>query len=282
MERYGGMRHILVPDSQRYAHMNTGELRDSFLIASLFTADTINLNWCDLDRAIIAGAVPTSRPLPLLASEAMRCEYFLQRRELGALNIGGAGTIVVDGVRYDLANGDGLYIGLGSKDITFGSVAAREPAKFYLLSFPAHRQYPTTLIRRDSITPLDLGSPAGSNQRRLYKYIHPDGVKSCQLVMGFTRLAPGSVWNTMPPHTHLRRSEIYLYFDLPADARVLHLMGRPDETRHLMVADGEVVLSPPWSIHAGAGTAAYSFCWGMGGENQQFTDMDGVAVAELR
>ncbi len=276
------MKHILTSDSQRYAKMSAAELRAGFLLDSLFSHENIHLYWCDLDRAIVGGAAPTGRPLQLLTPEAMRSDFFLQRRELGVLNIGCAGSITVDGNHYDLSNGDALYIGLGCKSVTFSSAAAKDPAKYYLLSYPAHAKFPTSFIRRDAVTPMDLGSPAGSNQRRLYKYIHPDGVKSCQLVMGVTRLDPGSVWNTMPPHTHLRRSEIYLYFDLPSDARVIHLMGRPDETRHLMVADGEVVLSPPWSIHAGAGTSAYSFCWGMGGENQVFTDMDGVAIAELR
>ena len=276
------MKQMLVPDNMRYAVMNAEELRANFLIDSLFAADALNLCWCDLDRAIVGGAIPTRRPLELMAAPAMRCEYFLQRREAGIINIGGAGCVDVDGQRYELAGGDGIYLGLGCRKVTFSSNSAEHPAKFYLLSYPAHGRYPTTWIRRDSIAPVDLGSPAVSNQRRLYKYIHPEGAQSCQLVMGTTKLAPGSVWNTMPPHTHLRRSEIYLYFDLPSDARVIHLMGRPDETRHLVVADVQAVLSPAWSIHAGAGTAAYSFCWGMGGENQSFADMDGVAVGELR
>ena len=276
------MKQIQVPDSLRYATMSSEELRAGFLVSSIFNADALTVCWCDMDRAIVGGVVPMRHPVKLTASPEMRCEYFLQRREVGIINIGGTGTADVDGQRYDLAGGDGLYLGMGERNIEFSSTSPNQPAKFYLLSYPAHTKHPSTLIRRDSITPVDLGSPAGSNQRRLYKYIHPDGVRSCQLVMGITRLATGSVWNTMPPHTHLRRSEIYLYFDIPPDARVIHLMGRPAETRHLVVADQQAVLSPAWSIHAGAGTAAYSFCWGMGGENQTFSDMDGVDIADLR
>lgn len=275
------VRTILVPDEQRYAGMGGRELRANFLIESLFLLNALNLFWCDMDRAIIGGAVPGRQPLQLTAPESMRCDFFLERRELGILNIGGPGQVHADGVSFELEKCDGLYIGMGHRDISFTSRNADDPAQFYLLSYPAHTRHPAVLIRQDSVTPVELGSPAGANQRRLYKYIHPDGVRSCQLVMGFTRLAAGSVWNTMPPHTHLRRSEVYLYFDLPPEARVLHLMGRPEETRHLFVAQGQAVLSPAWSIHAGAGTAAYGFCWGMGGENQIFADMDQVSAAEL-
>ncbi len=276
------MKTVLVPDERRYATLNSRDLREGFLLDSLFNVGEINLAWCDLDRAIIGSAVPARHTLSLQPHDSMRSETFLERRELGILNVGGVGRVEVDGQSFELRNADGLYAGLGCRKIVFSSLNANHPAKFYLLSYPAHSAYPTAVIRHDSVVPLELGTPTGANQRRLYKYIHPDGVRSCQLVMGFTRLAPGSVWNTMPPHTHLRRSEVYLYFELAPDARVVHLMGRSDETRHLMVADCQVVLSPGWSIHAGAGTTAYSFCWGMGGENQTFADMDAVAVADLR
>lgn len=198
------------------------------------------------------------------------------------LNIGGPGTVTVDGVEHALGGRDGLYVGRGSKAITFASDSAERPARYYLLSFPAHAAYPTVRIRQSEAEAVRLGSSEAANQRTLYKLIHPSGARSCQLVMGFTVLDPGCVWNTMPPHTHERRMEVYLYFDLPADARVFHFMGRPEATRHLVVADGQAVISPSWSIHCGAGTAAYSFCWGMGGENQAFDDMDPVALDHLR
>ncbi|NJL27907.1 MAG: 5-dehydro-4-deoxy-D-glucuronate isomerase, partial [Thermoanaerobaculia bacterium] len=205
-----------------------------------------------------------------------------ERRELGILNIGGAGTVTVDGVEYPLANRDALYVGRGSKTIGFASDAAETPARYYLVSFPAHTAYPTTLVRPSDTEPVRLGSAETANQRTLYKLIHPGGVKSCQLVMGFTVLEPGSVWNTMPPHTHERRMEVYLYFDMPADARVFHFMGRAEATRHLVVASGQAVISPSWSIHCGAGTGAYTFCWAMGGENQAFDDMDFLTLAQLK
>jgi 4-deoxy-L-threo-5-hexosulose-uronate ketol-isomerase len=201
------------------------------------------------------------------------------------LNIGGPGTVTVDGVEHPLATRDGLYVGRGSKSITFASDSAgmpATPARYYLLSFPAHAAHPTVRIRQSEAEAVRLGSRESANQRTLYKLIHPGGARSCQLVMGFTVLEPGSVWNTMPPHTHDRRMEVYLYFDLPADGRVFHFMGRPEATRHLVVAEGQAVISPSWSIHCGAGTAAYSFCWGMGGENQAFDDMDPAALDQLK
>jgi len=227
-------------------------------------------------------SVPATRTLALGSAPELRAETFCERRELGVLNIGGPGTVTVDGVEHPLAGRDGLYVGRGSQAITFASDSAETPARYYLLSFPAHAAHPTVRIRQSEAEAVPLGSRESANQRTLYKLIHPGGVRSCQLVMGFTVLAPGSVWNTMPPHTHERRMEVYLYFDLPADARVFHFMGRPEATRHLVVADGQAVISPSWSIHCGAGTAAYSFCWGMGGENQAFDDMDPVVLHELK
>ena len=212
----------------------------------------------------------------------MRSDYFCQRRELGVLNIGGSGIITVDGKQYAMANLDCLYVGCGSKEITFASDDPSSPAKYYLLSYPAHAEYPTSHVQQSQSTPVELGSVEASNKRIIYKCIHPDGVKSCQLVMGFTILEPGCVWNTMPPHTHERRMEVYMYFNVPDDARVFHYMGKPDETRHIAIANGQAVISPSWSIHAGVGTAAYTFCWGMGGENQAFDDMDHLTISEIK
>ncbi len=270
------------PDPIRFERMSTEEVRQSFLIDTLFAADGIAMVYSDLDRAIVGSAVPATKPLSLGSAPELRAATFCERRELGVLNIGGPGTVTVDGDEHALAGRDGLYVGRGSQAITFASDSAEKPARYYLLSFPAHAAHPTLRIRQSEAEAVRLGSPETSNQRTLYKLIHPGGVRSCQLVMGFTVLEPGSVWNTMPPHTHERRMEVYLYFDLPEDARVFHFMGRPEATRHLVVADGQAVLSPGWSIHCGAGTAAYSFCWGMGGENQDFDDMDRLTLDQLR
>ena len=269
-----------MPDSVRYAQMNTAELRRNFLLNSLFTPG-VRCIYCDTERTVIGSVVPGTEATALPSFPLLRSEYFAERREIGVLNIGAPGTAVVDGVEYAMANRDCLYIGRGSRDIAFHGGDPDDPAKFYLLSYPAHADYPTTLARKADAEAVSLGTAAACNERTIYKYIHPAGIKSCQLVMGCTELAVGSVWNTMPAHTHERRSEVYLYFDLAADARVFHLMGTADETRHLVVADEQVVVSPSWSIHAGVGTARYAFCWGMGGENQDFADMDGIAVAQL-
>jgi 4-deoxy-L-threo-5-hexosulose-uronate ketol-isomerase len=262
--------------------MNTAELRDSFLIGSLFAPGEIRLVYSDVDRAVVGSAVPAGAPLSLAAAAELRAAFFCERRELGVLNIGGAGAIVVDGARFALGSRDGLYVGRGSREVAFSSDDPRHPAQFYLVSYPAHAAHPTTPIRRAEAAPVKLGTQAECNRRTIYKIIHPEGVKSCQLVMGFTELEEGSVWNTMPPHTHTRRSEVYMYFDLAAGARVFHFMGQPQETRHLLVGDRQVVISPAWSIHSATATGSYTFCWAMGGENQAFNDMDGVKVEELR
>jgi 4-deoxy-L-threo-5-hexosulose-uronate ketol-isomerase len=262
--------------------MTTQEIRDSFLIESLFKADTIEMLYVDVDRVIAGSAVPVQKTLALTSADELRADYFCQRRELGVLNIGGGGTVTVDGQAYKMANLDCLYVGRGSKEISFDSDNASSPAKYYLLSYPAHAEYPTTHVKQSESTPVQLGSVEASNKRTIYKCIHPDGAKSCQLVMGFTILEPGCVWNTMPPHTHERRMEVYMYFNVPTDVRVFHYMGKPDETRHIAVADGQAVISPSWSIHAGVGTAAYTFCWGMGGENQAFDDMDHLTIDDIK
>jgi 4-deoxy-L-threo-5-hexosulose-uronate ketol-isomerase len=269
-------------DGVRYSRMNSAELRESFLISSLFEAGALRLVSCEADRAVVGSAVPLAAPLPLSAAGELRAEYFCQRRELGVLNIGGAGSVRVDGAAFALEPRDCLYVGRGSREVLFSSVDPAHPAQFYLASYPAHAVFPTTRARMAEAAAVSLGTLAECNRRTIRKYIHPDGIRSCQLVMGVTVLEEGSVWNTMPPHTHTRRSEIYLYFDVAPEARVFHIMGRPDETRHLVLADRQAVISPAWSIHCATATRRYSFCWAMGGENQTFDDMDGVQVAELR
>jgi 4-deoxy-L-threo-5-hexosulose-uronate ketol-isomerase len=271
-----------LPDPIRFCRMTTQETRDHFLIGGLFEPGKVCMIYCDVDRAIVGSAVPTKSKLTLSTADELRAAYFCERRELGVLNVGAGGTVTVDGKKFAMANRDCLYVSRGSKEIAFASDDPKQPARFYLLSYPAHAEYPTVHLKRAQAEPVHLGTPEQANKRTIYKYIHPAGAKSCQLVMGFTELAPGSVWNTMPPHTHARRMEVYLYFDVPKDGRVFHLMGRPDETRHIVVADGQVILSPSWSIHSGVGTCAYTFCWGMGGENQAFDDMDGLSIGDLR
>ena len=269
-------------DGVRYATMSAAELRDTFLVTSLFATGETRLVYCETDRAVIGSAAPLAQPLTLSAAEELRAAFFCQRRELGILNVGGGGTVRVDGTTYAMASLDALYVGRGSREIALTSDAATQPAQFYLASYPAHAAFPTTLAKRAECARVQLGTQAECNRRTIHKYIHPDGIKSCQLVMGFTVLEDGSVWNTMPPHTHTRRSEVYMYFDIAPDARVFHFMGRPEETRHLVVADRQVVISPAWSIHCATATRRYTFCWAMGGENQTFDDMDGVQVGSLR
>ncbi len=279
------MKVRYAPDPVHFERMSSEEVRESFLIDTLFGEDSISMVYSDRDRAIVGSAVPATKPLSLGPAPELRAETFCERRELGVFNIGGPGTVTVDGVEHPLAGRDGLYVGRGSKAITFASDSAETPAtpaRYYLLSFPAHAAHPTVRIRQSEAEAVRLGSSEGANQRTIYKLIHPGGARSCQLVLGFTVLEPGSVWNTMPPHTHERRMEVYLYFDLPAGGRVFHFMGRPEATRHLVVAEGQAVISPSWSIHCGVGTGAYTFCWGMGGENQAFDDMDHLTIDQLR
>lgn len=267
---------------KEFSKMATAELRETFLLDSLFTAGAVQLVYWETDRAVIGSAVPLEAPLELEADAELASEYFCERRELGVLNLGGNGAIEVDGTRHALAPLDALYVSRGSQSIVFSSDDPATPARYYLVSYPAHAEYPTTRILQSAARQIQLGSRESANERTIYQYIHEDGAKSCQLVMGFTQLAVGSVWNTFPPHTHLRRSEVYLYFNLPNDSAVFHLMGPGEETRHLVVRNEQVALSPAWSIHSGCGTQAYSFVWAMGGENQRFTDMDGIAVRDLR
>lgn len=262
-------------------HYTTDRLREEFLIQNLFVAGEIKTVYSHIDRIITGAAVPV-KPLVLTAGDEIRAEYFLQRRELGVINIGGKGTIVVDGTTYELEYKDGMYIGMGAKDITFASVDEANPAKFYFNSAPAHKTYPTVLIKPEDCVKVELGSMEEANHRVITKYILPGQVESCQLVMGMTSLKPGSVWNTMPCHTHDRRMEVYLYFELPEDAVIFHYMGEPTETRHIVMRNEEAVISPSWSIHSASATRAYTFIWGMVGENQDFDDMDAVAMKDIR
>ncbi len=264
---------------------DTARLREEFLIQDLFKVDEIKTIYSHIDRIIVGSAVPSSKKLVLTAGEEIRADYFLQRREMGIINIGGKGTVTVDGTAYELDYKDGMYIGMGSKDITFESADASKPAKFYFNSAPAHKTYPTVLITLDDIKPenkVECGCLEESNHRVINKYILPGQVESCQLVMGMTALQPGSVWNTMPCHTHDRRMEVYLYFEVSDDAVVFHYMGEPTETRHIVMRNEEAVISPSWSIHSASGTQAYTFIWGMVGENQAFDDMDHVAMKDLK
>jgi len=276
------MKTILISDPVRYSRMTTPELRECFLADGLFKPGEIQLNYVDLDRAVVGMAAPVDRPLTLSSTPELRADYFTERRELGALNIGGPDVVYASDAKYDLENLDLIYIGRGNPDIRFESKSADNPAVFYLLSYPAHTAHPVTVVRKADAQPTEIGASATSNRRTIYKYIHMGGAKSCQLVMGVTHLHEGSTWNTMPAHTHMRRSELYLYFDVADNARVFHLMGPPKETRHIVVANREVVISPGWSIHAGVGTQAYKFCWGMGGENQDYADMDPVDLTTMR
>lgn len=273
-------------------HYTTERLREEFLIQGLFSKNEIKLVYSHIDRIITGGAMPVSGPLTLTAGAELRAEYFLQRREMGVINIGGAGIITIDGRKYEVGFKEGMYIGMGSKNIIFESIDGSCPAKFYINSAPAHKTYPTVLIRPEGMpeegvvivkdeNKVELGSLEDSNHRVICKYILPGQVDSCQLVMGMTKLAPGSVWNTMPCHTHDRRMEVYLYFEMPEDAIVMHYMGEPNETRHIIMRNEEAVISPSWSIHSGCGSRAYTFIWGMVGENQDFDDMDGVEMKDL-
>lgn len=274
-------------------HYTTERLREEFLIENLFPADEIRLVYSHIDRIITGGAMPVRETLTLTAGKELRADYFLERREMGVINIGGPGIIMIDGREYRIAHKESMYIGMGAKDISFASEDAGNPAKFYLNSTPAHAVYPTVHIKREGTAQegvviinkenmVEMGSLEESNHRTICKYILPGQVESCQLEMGMTSLEPGSVWNSMPCHTHDRRMEVYMYFELPENAFVMHYMGEPAETRHIVMRNEQAVISPSWSIHAGSGTGNYSFIWGMAGENQDFDDMDHVDMGRLR
>jgi 4-deoxy-L-threo-5-hexosulose-uronate ketol-isomerase len=274
------MRYL--PTREQSLRMTPEELRAHFLVSGLFVPGEARFEMIDLDRVTLGGVVPLADPIALVPPEELAAKSFTERRELGILNIGGDGTVTVDGTVLGAGRRDMVYVGRGAHDVSFASSDATSPARFYLVSYPSHAAHPTARIPAADVDASELGTAAQANRRRLARYVHQGGVKSAQLVMGVTSLHEGSVWNTMPPHTHVRRTEVYLYFDVPENAVVFHMMGAPDATQHLVVRDGDVALSPSWSIHAGCGTANYAFCWAMGGENQEFADMQGFDMATLR
>lgn len=274
------IRFAAHPDD--FKHYTTERIRKDFLMEALFVPGQINLVYSHYDRVITGGVVPTNSPVELSNPAKLRAAYFLERRELGIINVGGSGSVEADGVTYPLANKECLYLGKGVQKVIFHSADAATPAKFYLLSTPAHMSHPTRKMTLAEASPLEMGAAENANVRTIYKFIHKDGIQSCQLVMGMTLFKAGSIWNTMPCHYHDRRMEVYLYFDLPETARVFHFMGEPNETRHMVVANEQAIISPPWSIHTGTATASYSFIWGMGGENQDYADMDFVQMSDLK
>lgn len=264
------------------AAMETDGLRKQFLCEELIRPGSISLVYSHYDRMIVGGLRASVQPLSLEPDPELRATYFLERRELGIINVGGKGFVEADKEKFLLDKMSCCYLGKGTRTIRFFSESAADPAIFYFLSAPAHAEYPARLMKKEEASPVNLGSPQTSNERTIYKYIHAEGIQSCQLVMGLTVLAPGSVWNSIPPHTHTRRMEVYFYFDLPEDQRVFHFMGEPQQTRHLVLSNHQAVISPPWSIHCGCGTTNYGFIWGMAGENQTFTDMDPALVTALK
>lgn len=264
-------------------HYSNEQLRNEFLVEKIFVPGTIQLTYTHNDRMIFGGVTPTDQPLEIQLSKELGVEYFLERRELGVINIGGAGTIEIDGTKEDMKKQDGYYIGKETKHVVFSSKDPNDPAKFYVSSVPAHHKYPNVKISIDQVKPMETGEGLTLNERKIYQYIHPNVCESCQLQMGYTILEPGSAWNTMPCHTHERRMEAYVYFDFAnEDTKVFHMMGKPDETKHLVVAEEQAVISPSWSIHSGVGTSNYSFIWAMCGENITYTDMDMVPMDELK
>ena len=266
-------------DSKRYY---TEELRENYLVEDIFKDDQIELVYSHVDRIIFGGIKPVYKELKLEAGKEMGVDYFLERRELGIINIGGKAIVTIDGTEYELKEKDGLYVGKGNKEVSFKSVNPEEPAKLYVNSVPAHKEYETVKIDIEKANPVRLGDNKTLNKRTIYQYVHPNVCESCQLLMGLTMLEPGNAWNTMPCHTHERRMEVYFYFDMDEDTRVFHLMGEPTETRHLVVKNEECVISPSWSIHSGVGTSNYTFIWGMCGENKTFDDMDNIPMDVLR
>lgn len=264
------------------AAMTTEELRAAFLVQQVMLPDQVKLLYTHYDRVIIGGVMPVNKTIALPTYDALKANFFLERREIGIINIGGDGEVIVNGNAYPLRKLDCLYVGKGNEKLQFKSAKKKEPAKFYLLSAPAHAAYKVQLLKKEKASPVEMGAAATANQRTIYKYIHADGLKSCQIVMGLTILKEGNVWNTMPAHVHDRRMEAYLYFDLPENQKVIHLMGEPSETRHLVVSNEQAIISPPWSIHSGCGTSSYGFIWGMAGENYVYTDMDMVNINDLR
>jgi 4-deoxy-L-threo-5-hexosulose-uronate ketol-isomerase len=272
--------HQVHPDD--FVRYNTQQIREKFLLEELVAPDAIECVYTHYDRMVVGAASPVNQPLQLGTYDQLKSEYFLSRRELGIVNIAGKGTVTVDGEKYELDKLDCLYVGKGKQQVEFASEEISTPAKFILFSCPAHHEFPVQLMRSADAKPSELGSLDNNNHRVINKYIHADGLKSCQLVLGVTSFRKGSIWNTMPPHLHDRRMEAYFYFDLPEGQRVIHFMGEPHETRHIFLNNEQAIVSPAWSIHSGVATASYSFIWAMAGENMAFTDMDAVPIQSLQ
>lgn len=276
------MKVLYAHHPEDFKKYGTEKIREEFMMETVFSPDQVALTYSHVDRIIYGGAMPVEQSLTLDAGKELAAEYFLERREMGVINIGGPGKITLDQEVYHLGTKDGIYIGRGTKDISFESEDSSNPAKFYINSCPAHKKLPTVKVGLDQAIKRPLGQDSSMNKRTIHQLIHPDVLESCQLSMGVTVLEEGSGWNTMPSHTHERRMEVYFYFDMEEDTRVFHLMGQPDETRHLVVKNEQAILSPSWSIHSGTGTSNYTFIWGMCGENQDFDDMDHVPMKDLR
>jgi 4-deoxy-L-threo-5-hexosulose-uronate ketol-isomerase len=274
------IRNAMHPDHLKL--LDTEGLRKQLLVEGLFARDKLKMVYSHIDRIIVGGACPANKNVAPQVNKQLGVDFFLQRREMGIINVGAEGLVTADGRKYALNHKDCLYIGMGVRELSFASSDKNDPAKFYFASAPAHATYPTVQVSREGAQQVKLGAPETSNQRTIYQMVHPSVLKSCQLVMGLTELAPGCVWNTMPCHTHDRRMEVYFYLEVPQNAVVFHLFGEPSETRHIVVRNEQAVISPSWSIHSGVGTANYSFIWAMVGENQTFTDMDDVAMADLK
>ncbi len=269
-------------DPVHAAAMDTTRLRDNFLVQNMFVANQINLTYTFYDRMVVGGAMPAGETLALAAVKSMGTKSFLDRRELAIFNVGASGTVAVGTQSYTLEHRDMIYIGMGAGEVSFRSADAADPAKFYLISAPAHQTYPTTMVRIGDAKRIDLGAQETSNERSIFQFVHPEGIKTCQLVVGMTMLAAGSVWNTIPAHRHDRRSEVYLYFGMDPAQRVFHFMGEPDETRHIVMKPEEAVLSPQWSIHCAAATSNYTFIWAMAGDNVDYTDIDPVPLESMK
>ena len=274
------IRYSNHPDDSK--HYTTEELRKHYLIEKVFAADEISLTYSHQDRMIAGGAMPVNGELKLGSTKELGTEFFLERREMGIINVGGKGTVILDGKEYELNFKDGIYIGMGTKEIVFRSDDKSKPAKFYINSCPAHKTYPTVYITKDMAVHRPLGTEENMNKRVVNQYVNPAVCESCQLAMGMTELAVGSSWNTMPSHTHERRMEVYFYFELEGDNVVFHMMGQPQETRHIIMHNEQAVISPSWSIHSGTATSNYTFIWGMCGENQTYDDMDTISNLDLK
>ncbi len=262
--------------------MNTEELRSAFQVSNCMIDDEVTYMYSHYDRVILGGIKPVHKTLTLPNHPELKADYFLERREVGFINVGGSGSIAADGQNYEVDKLGCVYLGKGTQQVTFKSKDSAKPALFFMMSTPAHHSYPNTMLSKEGAAPVALGDASTSNKRTIYKYIHLDGIRSCQLVMGLTALEPGSVWNSVPPHTHTRRMEAYFYFDLPEKQRVFHFMGQPTETRHIVMDNFETIIAPPWSVHFGCGSSNYAFIWAMAGENQMFSDMDALSIPEIR